>query len=94
MSDPRRRLTGVYAEHPEEMLQHAISLTLQLAAALVHLRAGAAALRTITQDAAFTRRAAALVMRSMLRQVVTTGPITREQLEQLARDVQAVTRES
>lgn len=92
----RRRLVGVYMQHPEDMLAHAISLTLQLAAALVHVRPGrgADALGTICQDAALTRRAAAKVMRVMLRQVLSREPVTESELEALMAEIVALTQES
>lgn len=90
----RGRLTGVYALHPEEMLSHAISLTLQLGAALAGTPAGRVALRIVCTDAELTRRAARVVMRCMLRQVVGADPVTAGDIDRLQREVVALSRES
>lgn len=87
-----KKLTGLYAHRPEEMLTHAISLTLQAATVVAESKRGRA-LRSIVRDEALTRRASGLIMRAMLRQVLTPGAPDPRDLTRLTDELVALARE-
>lgn len=96
MTDERakRRLVGVYVQHPEEMLTHAISVTFEIAAAMMVSRRTSQALLTVCADPKLAARAARLIMGHMLRQMVTTEDPSPEDFETLVQDVAKLAKES
>jgi organic hydroperoxide reductase OsmC/OhrA len=97
MSDDRRakqKLTGVYMQRPEEMLRHAISVTLSLAAAMIATRRNTQALITVCADVKLTERAARLVMSHMLRQMVWSEEPSSKDFDRLVQGVVSLAKES
>lgn len=94
MTGAKLKLVGVYAQHPEEMLTHAISVTLSLAAAMIATKRNMRALITVCADAKLTARAASLVMAQILRQMVTPEEPSSKDFDQLVQDVAALAKES
>jgi len=89
-----RRLTGVYTHHPEQMLEHAMVLALEVACGIVALPRGTEALRTIVHDEALCARAATKVLNHMLRGLVDSDTPKRGDFMRLVRDVGDLANES
>lgn len=86
-------MVGVYAQHPEEMLLHAISITLSVAAAM-YGGAGRKSLFTICCNEPLLRMAARKLYTHVLRQMAADYEPKREEFDRLVQEVIAIARES
>lgn len=90
----RQRMSGLYCAHPEEVLTHVISVTLELSAALMGTERNRRALMSICSDVKLEKRAAQLALHHMLRAMVANDEPTREDFDQLVQEVAALAKES
>jgi hypothetical protein len=91
----RLRLVGVYAQHPEEMLTHAISVTLSTAAG-IYRSTHKEALFTVCCNPAMLERAARKIYSYVLHEMapgLKSDP-TPEAFDQLVKDVAGIAKES
>lgn len=90
---PDKKLTGFYVARPEETLRLGVSIALQAAGVLAADPKRSHALHSIVYDEALTRRAAGLIIRSMLHQLQrATAPEPRD-LTRLVDHLVALARE-
>lgn len=86
-------MVGVYAQHPEEMLVHAISVTMSMTAAMYQSRQHRQALFSICCDERMIKRAALKVMNHILREMAAKHEPNREEFDTLVREVAQLSRE-
>lgn len=89
----RKRMAGVYAQHPEEMLEHAISVTMSMTAAMYQSKQHKQALFSICCDERMIKRAARKVMGHVLREMTSKHEPKREEFDTLVRAVAQLSRE-
>jgi hypothetical protein len=95
MTSDEQRLVGVYMHHPEQMLRHAITKALTLASCMVAAGGGKKkALLTVTSDPKLCERAAGIVLRVMLRELVAKNMPSKVSMERLINEVADLARES
>lgn len=88
------RLVSVYAQHPEEMLTHAISVTLSTAAG-IYRSTHKEALFTVCCNPAMLERAARKIYTYVLHEMAPGKPDpTPEAFNQLVKDVAGIAKES
>lgn len=89
------RLVGVYAQHPEEMLTHAISVTLSTAAG-IYKSSQKEALFKICCNSKMLERAARKIYTYMLREMAPgqKSEPTPQAFDQLVKDVTGIATES
>lgn len=86
-------MVGVYAQHPEEMLIHAISVALSVAAAM-YGGAGRKSLFTICCNEPMLRMAARKLYTHILRELAADYEPKRGDFDRLVQEIIAVAKES
>lgn len=87
------RLVSVYTQHPEEMLTHAISVTLSTAAG-IYRSTHKEALFTVCCNPAMLERAARKIYSYVLHEMAPGKDPTPEAFDQLVKDVASIAKES
>ena len=89
----RQRMVGVYCQHPEEMLVHAISVTLSVAAAM-YGGAGRKSLFSICCNEPMLRMAARKLYMHILREMAADYEPKPGDFDRLVQEVIAIAKES